>query len=314
MVIFLYGPDDYRREEKKRWYIKEFEKKHSGLSVRTFDFADSAQSAAADQLEEFKGFARAQSIFESKKLAILENIYPHTKRGYAPAAQNSENPRYGVGVYETDEEKLAEVLRDVVAKKATTILCSEKEKPPKGLGFLLEEPVRHGSPLAVSRVEPQAATVHKFDYLTGYEWEMFMRERAKKLGLEFSDFAFKFLAAVYQNNTWGLVTELEKIRSLKSGSTSLTAGSVIDKKDLAGLDLEIAPDYWSLFDGLKSRDLQNRLAALEKLFAIGDPPPKIFNILASSWREKIPQMAEYDLKVKSGKLDYEEVLLDLVIG
>ncbi len=272
MIIFLYGPDDYRREEKKRWYIKEFEKKYSALSVRTFDFAEEGK----DTLEEFRGFARAQPLFsavggsasggESKKLAILENLY------------------------EADEEKIKDVLHEIVAKKDTIVLCSEKGKPNKALDFLIEKPT---------------ATAEKFEFLTGYEWEIFARGRAKKLGLEFSDFAFKFLAAVYQNNTWGLVTELEKIRNLKSG--------IIDKKDLADLDLEIAPDYWALFGGLKSQDLKTRIAALEKLFAIGDPPPKIFNILASGWRERVPQMAEYDLKVKSGKLDYEEVLVDLAI-
>lgn len=280
MIIFLYGPDDYRREEKKRWYKKEFEKKYSGLSVRTFDFADGSASLAAgeskDILEEFKGFTRAQPLFsaiggsasagESKKLAVLENIY------------------------EVEEEKFAEALRGVVAKKATIVLCSEKDKPASALSFLLEAP----------------ATAERFEYLTGYEWEMFMRERAKKLGLEFSDFALKFLAAVYQNNTWGFITELQKISSLKKG--------LVDKKDLAGLDLEIAPDYWNLINGMKNSDLRIRLAVLEKLFAMGDPPPKIFNILASGWREKIPQMAEYDLRVKSGKLDYEEVLLDLAIS
>lgn len=262
MIIFLYGPDDYRREEKKRWYVSEFKKKHSGLTVQLFDFSD----AERDNLADFQNFARSQSIFESKKLAILENTY------------------------DADEEKLKDALREIVAKKATIVLCSERGKPAKALSFLLEPP----------------ATVEKFEYLTGYEWEIFARGRAKKLGLEFSDFAFKFLAAVYQNNTWGFVTELEKIRNLKNG--------VIDKKDLAGLDLEIAPDYWALFDGLRGQDLKTRIAALEKLFAIGDPPPKIFNILASGWREKTPQMAEYDLKVKSGKLDYEEALVDLVIS
>jgi DNA polymerase III delta subunit len=274
MIIFLYGSDDYRREQKKRWYKKEFEKKYSGLSVRAFDFSDEK----GDALEDLRGFVRAQPLFsttggqagasggESKKLAVLENLY------------------------EVKEEDLGDVLREVAAKKATIVLCSEKDKPASVLSFLLEAP----------------ATAERFEYLTGYEWEMFMRERAKKLGLEFSDFAFKFLAAVYQNNTWGFITELQKISSLKRG--------LVDKKDLAGLDLEIAPDYWNLINGMKNSDLRIRLAVLEKLFAMGDPPPKIFNILASGWREKIPQMAEYDLRVKSGKLDYEEVLLDLVLG
>ena len=45
----------------------------------------------------------------------------------------------------------------------------------------------------------------------------------------------------------------------------------------------------------------------------GDPPPKIFNILASQWREKTHEMAEYDFAVKSGKLEYDDALLALVL-
>jgi hypothetical protein len=47
---------------------------------------------------------------------------------------------------------------------------------------------------------------------------------------------------------------------------------------------------------------------------MSDPAPKLFNILASQWKEKISQFARYDLAIKSGKLDYEEALLDAVIG
>jgi DNA polymerase III delta subunit len=290
MIIFLYGPDDYRREEKRRWYIKEFEKKYSGLSVRTFDFAGGltasmnsrlngevcargvagqAQPTAngkEDILEEFKSFSRSQSIFASKKLAVLENLY------------------------EADEEKLKETLPEIAAKKDTIVLCSERERPAKTLSFLLEKP----------------AAAERFEFLSGYEWEIFIKTAAKELGLQLAESTLRFLAGVYRNNTWGLVTELEKISNLKKG--------VVEEKDLAGLDLEIAPDYWTLLDGLRNRDLKTRIVALEKLFEMGEPLPKVFNILASTWREKTPQMAEYDLKVKSGKLDYEEVLVDLAIS
>jgi hypothetical protein len=67
-------------------------------------------------------------------------------------------------------------------------------------------------------------------------------------------------------------------------------------------------------NGLKSYDLKNRLYAFESMLALGDPAAKIFNILASQWQEKIPHMAEYDLAVKSGKVDYEEALVDLLIS
>jgi hypothetical protein len=65
--------------------------------------------------------------------------------------------------------------------------------------------------------------------------------------------------------------------------------------------------------GIRSSDMRNRLSALEMLLATGDPPPKIFNILAAQWREKTREMAEYDFAVKSGKLEYDDALLALVL-
>jgi DNA polymerase III delta subunit len=115
------------------------------------------------------------------------------------------------------------------------------------------------------------------------------------------------LGTVYGGNTWGLITEIEKLAGFKNGA-------VIDKKDLDVFDLEVAPNYWGLINGLKNYDIKNRLYAFETMLAANDPPAKIFNILASQWQEKTPHMAEYDLAVKSGKVDYEEALVDLLIS
>ncbi len=260
MIIFLYGPDDYRREEKKKYWVAEFEKKYSGLSIGHFDLIE------AEALDEFRGFTRSQSIFEDKKLAVLENTY------------------------EMDEKQLAQVLAPLVNEKTTTILFSEKEAPNKALNFLLKKP----------------ATTEKFEYLKGQEWKDFVNRAARKLKISLSPEALLFLANVYQNNTWGFVTELEKIRDLKP--------TAIERRDLENLGLDVLPDFWSTMNGLKNQELAQRLTTLEKIFARNEPPPKIFNILSSLWREKIPQMAEYDLKIKSGKLDYEEALVDLVLS
>ena len=50
------------------------------------------------------------------------------------------------------------------------------------------------------------------------------------------------------------------------------------------------------------------------MLALNDPPAKLFNILASQWQEKILQIAELDFAVKSGKMEYEEALLELIIS
>ena len=47
---------------------------------------------------------------------------------------------------------------------------------------------------------------------------------------------------------------------------------------------------------------------------MNDPRAEDIQILAAQAGEKTPRMAEYDLAVKSGKVDYEEVLLDFAIS
>jgi DNA polymerase III delta subunit len=262
MIIFLYGPDDYRRSEKKRALIAEFSKKRSEIGLGVFDLEDK------NALEPLAEFLRTQSIFEKAKLAVLENAF------------------------ELDAPKLAKLLKPFVEEKNVTILIAEKDKPVKALAFLLEKPT-------ISQ---------KFEQLAGAEFVAWIGAEAKENGVKLTAAAAHFLASVYEGDTWGLVTEIQKLAGLGK------AGAPIDKKDLDVFDFEVAPNYWGLINGLKSFDIKNRLYAFETMLAGNDPPAKIFNILASQWQEKIPHMAEYDLAVKSGKVDYEEALVDLLIS
>src|SRR5579864_7306409 len=104
MFLFLYGPDEYRRLIKKRDLIEEFQKRHSSLGIGIFDFE--AEGGADD----FYGFTRGQSMFESAKLAVLENAF----MAMEPAA-------------------LAKLLKPFAVTKNIAILLSEKDKPVKAL-------------------------------------------------------------------------------------------------------------------------------------------------------------------------------------
>lgn len=268
MIVFLWRPDDYRRSQRRKYYVEEFRKKYSNLGIGYFDLAE------VDALEKLAEFIRSASLFEASKLAVLENLY------------------------EVDERKIKEVFMGIAPQKdaigdersQTIVLCSENRKPDGEMKFLLEKPVW---------AEP-------FPLLEGSAWENFAATEAKRLGLAPAPDALRFLADVFLGNSWGLVTELEKLSALKRG--------VVERKDLDKLELEINPEYWPLFSGLRDSDWRRRLITLERLFGLREPTNKIFNILASQWRERTPQLAAYDLAVKTGKLDYDEAILDLVIG
>ena len=86
--------------------------------------------------------------------------------------------------------------------KNITILIAEKDKPVKALAFLLEKPT-------ISQ---------KFETLAGAEWVAFIQAEAKKNGVALAPAAAQFLGSVYGGNTWGLVTEIEKLAGFKNGA------------------------------------------------------------------------------------------------
>jgi len=258
MIIFLYGPDDYRRAQKRKELTAEFLKKRSLQGTGVFDLAD---GDAFDNLEEFLA---NQQLFESAKFAVLENAF------------------------EAGPARLAKTIQPFADSKTTTVLLSEREKPIKALAFLLKKPV----------------LFQEFKNLTGEFFERFAALEAKKNDIAFDPAALRYLAAVFAGDSWGLATEIQKLAGL---------GSEITKHDLYKFDFEIAPAYWPLVMGVRSSDMRSRFSSLETLFAQGDPPPKIFNILASQWRDKTRELAEYDFAIKSGKLEYDDALLALIL-
>ncbi len=63
--------------------------------------------------------------------------------------------------------------------------------------------------------------------------------------------------------------------------------------------------------------MPEKIEALEELFFAREEPAKIFNILASRnylSPEMLKKLADYDVAVKSGKMDYDEVLVDLALS
>jgi len=271
MIILLYGPDEYRRLQKKNEIIAEFRKKRSGLGIGFFDLGEK------ESFSGFQDFIKNRSMFETQKLAVLSNVFS-AQGGSASGGEFS-------------EKTLSEELKWTTKQAEVTILVSEKNKTSENLNFL-------GRKLASIKTQ-------EFPYLTGAKWEAFVSEFAKENGAALQPAALKFLAEVYQNDTWGLVTEIQKIAMLLRKN--------IELKDLEKLGLEVSPNFFGLLGGLKSYELDKRLAALEKLFLLNEPMPKIFNMIAYQIPDKLPQLAKYDILVKSGKLDYEEVLVDLVI-
>lgn len=108
MIIFLYGPDSYRRQKRLKEIISQYKKKHSDLALERF---------WDDDLQQLKDFAKEQSLFASSKLAI---VFPEK------------------AIW---RKEFADILKSQLNSKNTIILISYDNKPTKEFYFLLESPV-----------------------------------------------------------------------------------------------------------------------------------------------------------------------------
>jgi len=188
-----------------------------------------------------------------------------------------------------NNKKLKEEIKLALKNKNLHILIEEKEKPPQNFSFLLKEPV----------------ICEEFAELKGKKWLNFVLDEIKKRNLNFTTAALNLISQVYEGNSFAFIMELDKIALLNK--------KTIDLKDLNNINIEIKPDFNFIFKDLASSNLKQRLNAFENLISLNEDSAKIFNILAYFWREKTQFFAIYDRAIKSGKLDYEEALLDIIL-
>ncbi len=189
-----------------------------------------------------------------------------------------------------------DALKSYRDSKNVFIIASEGKKPTKKFGFLLKEPAKS----------------QEFEELEGEKLSRFLAKKMKELGVQFSPGAKKFFLAFLssgKNRSWRLVSELNKI--------SLAGfGSVVEENNLKRVIEWRSAEEMFLVTGkvLNLRDEWARLSFLEQLISRGEEPGYIFNMLGYQARGgSAEKLAEYDISVKSGGLEYEEALVDFVL-
>jgi len=189
-------------------------------------------------------------------------------------------------VFETKEKKrLKKILELALDDKETILIITSIEEPLKTFSFLLEKP----------------AVPEYFPEITKKEANAFIVSEAKRRKLDLDSDSIDNLAQNFGDDLWAIGTELDRLALSR------------DKE----ITVEFNEEYFPLLNSLKSSNLKTRIVALEKLLtARGDEPARIFNGLAYGFGTEriIRKLADYDVAIKSGKLDYEEALLDLVLS
>lgn len=288
MIIFLYGPDAYKRQDDLKKIVAVYRQKHSNLNLDFFDLASDESVGRAGQNsadgkeinkekagEEFlklKDFLSNQSLFDDFKLAVIYNFY---------GAKTNKN--------------LIALVKSFLEIPKTTLIIAESQAPLKDFTWLLKKPVQ-------ARESPE---------LKGAAFKSFLRQEAKRLKLNFSASAENFLTRIFEPDTWALVNELEKIclAELKAPI------EIEDIKPLGEFNLKENIYDLARLLAVPRQSLKVKLANLERLFLQKFASAHIFNLLAAiASRSFIEKLADYDVSIKSGGLEYEEALLDLVIS
>lgn len=264
MLIFLYGPDSYRRIQKLNEIVESFRKRQSSLSHERFDLSPPA--GGEGEFLKFQIFAGNRSIFDPVRLAILDNFFTTPKA-----------------------KELKEILK-INHKNEDLIIILNSSNKPTGFTALLKEPTK----------------TQDFPSLKDTDINNFIKHTAKTFGSTIGAPTVKALAQTFGSNTWGIATELEK---MALGENQVNPTLSIRKP---------ADNFFQLVNSLKyGRSLQDRLVALEIILSDRkDDPAKVFNMLAYRLRDQAEAnlLADYDVAVKSGKLEYEEVLLDYALN
>ena len=252
MIIYLHGPDSYRRQQKLKEIVREYKKRHSSLTIERFYFDEGEEESI-----KFTDFVKGQSLFGGHRLAITSNV----------------------GVIK--EKNVIELFKTLSEEKEVVILISEEKTLNKDFSFLAKDPVIN----------------QEFKDLTSTQVYLFIKQEAAKRKLSLSSSDIGMIAETYRNDNWGIVTELDKLA---------LGGSVTQSLPQASL-------FQMLFKLQKRFPLNVRMSTLEKLL-VDEDSAKIFNLLAYQKNVAARDVfANYDVLVKSGKLDYEAVLIDLVI-
>ncbi len=258
MIIFLYGADSYRRQQKLKMMVNEYQKRHSLFASSECDLA------AEGGVLKLKDLLSMQSLFDSLRLVVAVNPF---------------------FVEKEELKNLKVLLKNYLENKAVVLILESDEKPKKEFAFLLEEPVQ----------------AQEFEVLTGKRLEDFARKEMQSLDLKIPENLFKEILNFYAVDTWGLVTEL-RVASLAGKVSGRLENDTMERGNI-----------FNKISELRRGNLRITLPVLERLLDSEDAA-KIFNLLAYQVgvNEKV-KFADYDVMIKSGKMDYEEALLGYVI-
>jgi hypothetical protein len=211
------------------------------------------------------------------------------------------SPRTLIGLKDIDIKSLSKealghlnetLIKTAASEEVNVLISSEDSSLPKNLPFL---------------AEPSTKT-QEFAGLLKEKLAFFVAKEATAKGIKLSDTDISALISSFSGDLWAIGSELDKLVAAKS-------------YDLSELAMP-GPSYFEALNALKyGKTREKKLIALETiLYKLKEDPARVFNGIAYSAPRGVSSekwfgvMADYDIAVKSGRMGYEEALLDFAIS
>lgn len=263
MIIFLYGPDSYRRGGKAREIVARYRAKYSASGAGRFD-ADDESGEAGTGVSGARDFLAALSLFDAKRLAVIASS------------------KYGV--FGKDDIAWLRGLRDT---EDCVVVLSCAGAPTKAFSFLLEPPA----------VSQEFARLHGGDFT-----RMIMALGAER-GMRLSGDECARLDALHAGDVAAIATELDMLSLIPAGE---------QKAVLQGYGRE-AFDFFGMMRNVGNNVPEQKVPIIFRM-GLHEDAGKIFNILSAFVSgEKKRLMADHDIAIKTGLLDYDLALTDFAI-
>ena len=200
------------------------------------------------------------------------------------------------GAQAVSSKEWIDILKAQIEAEKVFVIISEENPPKKEFKFLTKENV----------------TSQKFDELEDAALAGFLKKEANLRDLLFAEDAWRFFLSYIADSKERsalAVNELEKIcLSGLSGEISLARLRTVVRFERKEEVFRIASAI------LREREVGRRLGALERTFLQREAPSYVFNSLGFQASGKSAlELADYDVSIKSGGLEYEEALTDFIL-
>ena len=241
MIVFLHGPDTYRSRQKLRDIVIQYEQAHQN-KVRSF-FFDCKEAS----VEDVKRAVETISLFEKKKLIIIEGIF-----------QNASFIEW----MKREKQKLEKSEQYII------ILFERGEIKAKSSNKLYQWLKKH-------------AKQQEFLFLQPAKLKLWIVREFERYGLQVAPRAQEVLARAAGNDLWRLSKDIQTIATFKKSDQSQ---QVREADVILFVSAEAEADVFATIDAAAQKNKKQAFSLLYRHLKKGDSPHYLFSMLQYQFR------------------------------